>query len=136
MTPTPRLTLVVAAGGALGALLRHGVDLAVPDRADFPWTTLSINVVGAFFLALLPAIGHVRRSATWTVALGPGLLGGFTTLSAASEHGRALLADDRAGAAAGYVVGTLVACLVAVTIAGLLSARAEQDAVARAGGDE
>lgn len=136
MTPTPRLTLVVAAGGAAGALLRHGVDLAFPDHGDFAWTTLSINVVGAFFLALLPAIGHVRRSPTWAVALGPGLLGGFTTLSAASEHGRALLADDRFGAAAAYVVGTLVACLVAVTVARLISSRAEQDAVARTGGAE
>ncbi len=136
MTPTPRLTLAVAAGGAVGALLRHGVDVGVPDHAGFPWSTLAINVVGAFLLALLPAVARVRRSPTWTVALGPGLLGGFTTLSAASEQTRALLADDRLHAAAAYAVGTLVACLVAVTVAGLLSARDEQDAVARAGGDE
>ncbi|WP_323794107.1 CrcB family protein [Nocardioides sp.] len=136
MTPSPHLTLAVAAGGAVGALLRHGLEMWVPDGAGFPWTTLAINVVGAFLLALLPALARVRRSPAWTVALGPGVLGGFTTLSAASEQARALLADERLAAASAYALGTLVACLAAVLLAGLLSARVEQDVVARAGGDE
>ena len=139
MTLSLRLTLFVAAGGAAGGLLRHGVEVWAPvgpHAADFPWTTLAINVAGAFLLALLPAIGPIRRSPTWTVAIGPGLLGGFTTLSAASEQARMLLADERGGAAAAYAVGTLTACLVAVLLAGTLSARPEQDALALGGGDE
>ncbi|MAS55537.1 MAG: hypothetical protein CMJ44_13115 [Pimelobacter sp.] len=136
MTPPLRLTLAVAAGGAIGAVARHLLGEWVPDRAAFPWTTLTINVVGSFLLALLPAVAFVRRSPIWTAALGPGLLGGFTTLSAYAEQSRSLLADDRAGAAAAYLGGTLAACLVAVVLAGLLSPRTEQDAVAAAGGDE
>ena len=121
MTPSPRLTLAVAAGGAAGALLRHAVDMAdVADVADlgtaasggFPWPTLAVNVVGSFLLALLPAAAVVRRSPGWAAALGPGLLGGFTTLSAYAEDARRLLVDDRlAHAAVGaYVIKPNLIC--------------------------
>lgn len=136
MTSQLRLTAAVAVGGAAGAVARYGVGEWVPDRADFPWTTLTINVVGSFLLALLPAVAFVRRSPGWTAALGPGLLGGFTTLSAYAEQTRLLLGDDRAVAAGAYVVITLAACLAAVQVAGLCSRSADQDAVAAAGGDE
>ena len=42
-------------------------------------------------------------------------------MSTYAEQGRALLADGRAGLAAAYLLGTLAACLVAVTLAGRLS---------------
>ena len=105
--------LVVAAGGALGALLRLGVDTAAPDSL-FPWPTLGINVVGAFALGLLPALAVVRRSPRTALALGPGVLGGFTTVSAWAGQVRAL-ADDGHVALAGL-------CLVATLAAGLLAA--------------
>jgi fluoride exporter len=123
VTPTLRLTGAVAAGGAAGALARHGVDVLAPAGAAFPWPTLLVNVLGAFALALLPALAVVRRSPAWAAALGPGLLGGFTTMSTYAEQSRRLLADDRLGAAMAYVVGTLLACLVAVLLAQLLVRR-------------
>jgi CrcB protein len=70
------------------------------------------------------------------VALGPGVLGGYTTLSTYAEQGRALLADGRAGLAAAYLLGTLAACLVAVTIAGRLVPPAERRAFAAEEGNE
>ena len=73
--------LLVAVGGAVGALTRHGIDTAAPDSL-FPWPTLAINVVGAFLLGLLPVLAVVRHSRRVAVALGPGVLGGFTTVSA------------------------------------------------------
>ncbi len=135
MTPRLRLTLAVAAGGAAGAVLRHAVEVVLPDPSAFPWTTLAINVAGSFLLALLPTLLPVRRSPTWTVALGPGLLGGFTTLSAYAEQSRALLADERVVAAAAYVGGTLAACLLAVLLADLVSRHDDQDSPARGVGD-
>ncbi|CAN5472260.1 hypothetical protein BH09ACT12_BH09ACT12_17690 [soil metagenome] len=120
----------------MGAAVRYQLGSWVPDGSAFPWTTLAINVSGSFLLALLPALAFVRNSPEWTAALGPGLLGGFTTLSAYAEQSRALLADERLGAAAAYVVGTLAACLAAVLLAGLLSRRSQQDTVVRSGGDE
>ena len=115
--PPPRLLLAAAVGGSVGALLRYWLGELVPDGSGFPWTTFVINVVGSFLLALLPAIALVRRRREVAVALGPGLLGGFTTLSAYAEQGRGLLADGDAVLAATYLVGTLFACVAAVAVA-------------------
>ena len=57
------------------------------------------------------------------ILLGPGVLGGYTTFSATSEQGRALLADGRVGLALAYLLGSLAACLVAVNVVGLLAPR-------------
>ncbi|MFC7501213.1 fluoride efflux transporter FluC [Nocardioides sp. CPCC 206347] len=121
MSPSPRLLLAVAAGGAAGSLLRFGAGEMAADGAGFPWTTFAINVVGSTLLAGLLLLPLARRSAAWAAGLGPGVLGGFTTFSATSEQGRALLADGRTGLAATYLLGTLAACLVAVTVVGALA---------------
>lgn len=112
---------MVAAGGAVGAVLRWGAGEAVADGSGFPWTTFAINVVGCALLAGLELLPVVRRSQAWAAALGPGVLGGFTTFSATSEQGRALLADGRTALAAAYLVGTLAACLVAAVAVGRLA---------------
>ena len=109
--------LAVALGGALGAVLRWALGDAVPDGSGFPWTTFAINVSGSFLLALLPAFSVVRRREDLRAGLGPGLLGGYTTLSAYAEQGRAVLADGDGPVAAAYLFGTLAACLLAVALA-------------------
>jgi len=44
----------VAVGGGAGAVLRHLLSSAFPDRATgFPWTIFTVNVVGCL-LALPP----------------------------------------------------------------------------------
>ena len=135
--PAPRLLAAVAAGGALGALLRWALTDAFPTDTDaFPWTTFAINVAGAFTLALLPAIDAVRRHRALAVGLGPGVLGGFTTLSAASEQTRALLDAGRTGVAALYLLGTLAAALVAVAVADHWSTLLERREFEAEGGDE
>lgn len=121
--PVRALLLVVFLGGAVGGVLRWGAGQLVPDGAGWPLTTLAINVVGSFALALLPGVPAVRRSALLAAGLGPGLLGGFTTLSAATEQTRALLADGDQAVALLSLLGTLAACLAAVTLAGRLVGR-------------
>jgi CrcB protein len=122
--------LAVALGGAVGAMLRYGLTLAEPDDSGFPWTTFSINLVGAFLLALLPASERVRRHPLLPPLLGTGVLGGFTTMSTWSEQTRSLVSQGAVGTAAAYVVGTLAACLVGVAVADRFStepSRAEFD---------
>ena len=137
MTPAPRLVAAGAVGGALGALLRWWLGAVHPEPAGgFPWTTFGINVAGSFALGLLPAIAAVRRRQLLTVALGPGVLGGFTTLSSYAVQCRALLASGRVGLAAAYLLGTLVACLAAVALADHWSTPAERAELAAEGGDE
>ncbi len=112
------LVLAVAVGGATGGTLRWWLGDLVPDGDGFPWTTFAVNVSGSLALALLPALAAVRRQPLASAALGPGVLGGYTTLSTYAEQGRALLADGQAGPAAAYLLGTLAACLLAVSLAG------------------
>lgn len=137
MSPVgPRLLLAASAGGAAGALLRYLLGEVAPDDGGFPWTTFGINVAGSFLLALLPAVAVVRRHRSLAVALGPGVLGGFTTLSAYAEQGRALLAEGDSLLAGGYLAGTLAACLAAVALAARWSSPAARDEFAAEGGDE
>ncbi|MFN8193088.1 MAG: CrcB family protein [Nocardioidaceae bacterium] len=123
---TATLLVAVAAGGAVGAVLRWGLDELAPDGTGFPWTTFAINVSGSFLLALLPALPAVRRHAVVAVGLGPGVLGGYTTLSTYSEQTRALMAGGATVLAGTYLLGTLAACLVAVHLATVFSTPAEQ----------
>lgn len=139
MTRPPLTATHVAAaslGGALGAVLRWAVSEAIPHDGGFPWATFAVNVAGAFLLALLPAVAAVRRHPVLPVLLGPGVLGGFTTLSTFSEETRALVADGSAGTAAGYVLATLAVGAAAVTLAGNFSTPEARDEFADEEGDE
>ncbi|KAA1421517.1 CrcB family protein [Nocardioides humilatus] len=115
---SPRLLSAVAVGGAVGAVARYLLGELAPDGNGFPWTTFGVNVVGCTLLAGLGLLPVVRRSATWAAGLGPGVLGGFTTFSTASEQTRALLDAGDAALAGAYAFGTLAACLVAVNLVG------------------
>ena len=74
--------IAVGLGGALGALARFGLAVAIPFK-DWPIATLTGNIVGAFLLAVLTVLAtdrfplHRYRRAFW----GTGVLGGFTTFS-------------------------------------------------------
>ena len=134
--PLPRLLVAVAVGGALGALARWGITETFPSDADgFPWATFAINVTGSLVLALLPAVAVVRRSRLLAAGLGPGVLGGYTTLSAYSEQTRALLEHGQAITAGAYVIGTLAACLVVVAAADHWSTLQQRRAFDDEGGD-
>ena len=128
--------LAVALGGALGAVLRWALGDALPEASGFPWTTFAVNVAGSLVLAGLPMLASVRRRPTLAVGLGPGVLGGFTTLSAYAEETRLLLADGQDLTALAYLLGTLGVCLVAVAVMSRAYPRSAGDEFAAEGGDE
>lgn len=132
----PTLLAVVALGGAVGGLARHGVDVALPAGDGFPLGTFLINVVGAALLALLPSIPAVDRRPLLPPLIGTGVLGGFTTLSAFSEQTRALVDAGRTGTAATYVVASLAVALVAVLAVRGLATAAERTLFRTEGGEE
>jgi CrcB protein len=124
-----RLSLLaaVALGGAGGAGARWWLTSWFPTgEHGFPWPTFAINVSGSVLLALLAASAFVRRHPALPPALGTGVLGGFTTMSAYSEETRSLLATGRTGLAAAYLMGTLAACLLGVALADRFSSTAER----------
>jgi CrcB protein len=104
-----------AAGGALGAVVRWLLTEAFPVSAGhFPWTVFLVNVAGSALLAALPVLSAVRERAWLALFLGTGVLGGFTTMSAASADTFVLLDRGEVGLGAAYCLGTLAAALLAV----------------------
>jgi len=120
---------VVCLGGFLGTGARYGLNGWVAHRfgETFPWGTLTVNVIGSFvvggFFFLSGTDSPVVLSATTRQFLLAGILGGFTTFSSFSLQTLNLVKDGEIGAAAGNLVGSV--------IAGLLAAWAG-DALARA----
>jgi len=122
----PVALVAASAGGLVGALGRYGLTESMPVGAGFPWTVFWINVVGSAVLASLPALAVVRRTPWFGVFLGTGVLGGFTTMSAASEQTVGLLDRGEPLTALGYAGGTLLAALVAVWLVDLAVPREER----------
>lgn len=116
MKVAPRVLIAVAVGGAVGALLRFALTTWAPDGGGFPWTTFVINLTGSAALAGLAGVRLLRRSDPLAAGLGPGLLGGYTTMSAASEQTRSLLDSGDAALAAAYLVGSVLACVAGVAL--------------------
>ncbi len=110
--------LVVAVGGATGAVLRYLLSALIGAHHLFPWATLAINIAGSFAIGLLwGAFGLTEWFQQWgRMLLVIGLLGGFTTFSAFSLETLNLLQGGRLMAACGYVIASLVGCLCAVYI--------------------
>lgn len=75
---------VIAAGGAIGALLRYGLVGAVfrLTGSGFPWGTLTVNVLGSAVIGFLWAIAErTPLTPAWSAFLFIGVLGAFTTFS-------------------------------------------------------
>jgi CrcB protein len=89
--------LLIAAGGALGAVARYGVgQLAQPlGGASFPAGTLIVNLTGAFLLGFLGTylVERTTVSPEMRIALTVGVLGAYTTFSTFSVETLALLND-------------------------------------------
>lgn len=109
------LTLWVGIGGAVGSIARYQLGRVAAARAPgFPWGTLFINVLGSLLLAVLMALvlrGRVSDSVR--IALGTGLLGGFTTYSSFNYETLALVQQGAYARAAIYVLATVVGCFAA-----------------------
>ncbi len=103
--------LLVACGGAIGAVLRYfsGVAAVVLFGAGFPVGTLFVNVSGSLAMGCLAAM-LLERTADPRISafLLTGLLGGFTTFSAFSLETVGLIRDARLVAAFSYVAASVV----------------------------
>lgn len=121
--------LAVAAGGALGALMRAAVGLWLQASGGrWPLASLSVNVLGCFGAGLLLVLLLERgpSDSLWRAFLMVGFLGAFTTFSAFSVEILQLHATAGARAAALHMAlnlfGSVLACVAGVGLARLLSA--------------
>lgn len=101
--------LAVFIGGIVGTGLRLELDALIPHSdTQFPLSTLIINVVGSFVLAVLVSRLWPVARAWLRAGLGPGLLGGFTTFSAVMVSMVTLAAGSDVIMALVYAALTLV----------------------------
>ena len=102
--------MFVALGGALGASLRYGVALLGAYFGTSSHTvTFLINILGSFLLGFLTAMAPPGSLFMFAAI---GVCGSFTTFSTYSVHSVTLLQEGRYGAAAVYIVGTVILCLI------------------------
>ena len=127
----PLSSVLVMVGGGIGAWLRYATGRAWiaaigPIAAsNFPWATLTANVVGSLAMGLLAGwLAHFGpipgpwSGEHWRLLLGVGVLGGYTTFSSfALEFG--LFVERGALAQAALYVGVSLAAGFAALFAGL-----------------
>ena len=120
--------LIVAAGGALGAVARYGVGVwavRLFPVSTWPWGTLAVNVFGGLLMGLLTGWLAFRgglNSESIRLFAAVGVLGGFTTFSAFSLE-TALMIERRQFAMAGGYAALSVVLSVAALFLGLMVAR-------------
>ena len=114
--------LWVAVGSGLGGAAR----LLCSDVAarlvgmEFPWGTLTVNVVGSLLIGVVAGLvqssGRFEVGANVQQFLMVGVLGGYTTFSAFSLQTLALVRDGHVGKAGVYVGSSILLCLIAVAV--------------------
>lgn len=116
----------VAAGGALGALLRYWTAAWVYARAGagFPYGTLVVNVAGSLLMGFAFVLLNERLALgpEWRALLMVGVLGAFTTFSTFSMDTLNLLLDAEYAKAVMNVLLSVVLCVAAAGL-GLLLGR-------------
>ncbi|ALG28658.1 chromosome condensation protein CrcB [Glutamicibacter halophytocola] len=124
MGTTPVLFALVAFCGGLGAVLRYGLDSFISAKfgALLPWGTITINVSGSFALGFLTGwLANTQLNEAWLLAMGTGVLGGYTTFSTASFDTLRLLRAGRPWSSLANALGTLLAAVLAAWGGYLLS---------------
>lgn len=102
----------VFVGGALGALARWGLALALAVQPDqFPLATFLVNVTGAFGLGAAAILLTERRppSRHLRPLIGIGFFGAYTTFSIMAVEGVRLVDAGRIPMALAYWIATLLA---------------------------
>lgn len=118
--------VLIALGGALGALSRYALGYAVQWYWGGPWPlgTLLINLLGSALIGV--AFVLIERShwhTEWRLVLMVGFLGAFTTFSTFALESVQLLQAGHTLQALAYMLASAVGCVLAAA-AGLGAARA------------
>ncbi len=110
--------IVIAAGGAVGALMRYGMSNAVYSLLgrSFPYGTLAVNVLGSLLMGFLFVL-LIERSTLdvlWRGAILIGGLGAFTTFSTFSIETLNLIEEGEVTLALLNMFLSVFLCIIAV----------------------
>jgi CrcB protein len=114
--------VVIGVGGVFGALSRAGISelfgsasIELGDQsANFPWATLTVNVIGALLIGVLAVALATDGDSYRRPFLITGFLGGFTTFSALALEAADLIDHNMWPTAVLYLAVTVGAGLIAV----------------------
>ncbi len=125
--------LLIALGGALGSVARHGLAnfITVHTDSPFPWGTFWVNVSGCLAIGFFATIGGPNARSFASSNEGrlffmTGLCGGFTTFSAFSLQTLNLLRAGDWPRAVAYIVASVVICLVSVWLGNTIAVHFNQ----------
>jgi CrcB protein len=100
--------LLIAIGGALGAVLRYSMVIGMDSflTIKFPYGTLLVNILGSFIIgSIYAAFAQNTALETWVKPLLIiGILGGFTTFSSYSFELFTLIKENEIIKAISYMV--------------------------------
>ena len=121
------LWIAIAMGGALGALGRYALSGWASETfsRNLPVGTLLVNVLGSFAMGLCFVL-IVEKGIlpyTWRPFVMTGFLGAFTTFSTYSLDALSLWQSGNVSLAIGYVLVSVVSCLLAIWLAVTLAQR-------------
>jgi CrcB protein len=108
--------LFVAAGGAVGAMARFGLNVALQRDVEYPWGTLLANLLGCLVMGIL---AQLIASTSWfndagiipdqyRLLFAIGFCGSFTTLSSMVLELNTMLQKNEIFYSFSYLVGTLI----------------------------
>ena len=108
--------VVVGAGGALGAMARYALNVALQRGVSFPWGTLSANLLGCLIMGVQ---AQLIASSDWfnnagiipdhyRLTFAVGFCGSFTTLSALVMEFHTMLQRNEIFASFLYLMASVV----------------------------
>ncbi len=113
-------TLLVMAGGAIGAALRYhyGQLSGRLFGMGWPWGTLGVNVIGGLAMGLLAGWLAMRAQGGESIRLfvAVGILGGFTTFSSFSLETVQMIQRGQWFSASLYALASVVASVGALAL--------------------
>ena len=112
------LIIAVAVGGAIGAVGRYLVSGIVIQQmgTQFPWSTLTVNIVGSLLMGILAETMKLTWSPTPEIKamLTVGILGAFTTFSAFSLDVVGLFERGEFVSLVSYILLSFISCVFAL----------------------
>jgi CrcB protein len=120
--------ILVAAGSALGGILRFWLSGFIADRFGqvFPWGTVIVNITGCLAIGFFNSISSTESrffiSPSARIFWMIGICGGYTTFSSFSLQNLNLLQDGERFLAGANIVLSVTLCLISVWLGHLLAA--------------
>lgn len=103
--------LLITLGGALGAIARFEVANLFKKKSSFPFSTLTINLVGSGLLGMV--FSYFLETSSFYTFFAVGFLGAFTTFSTFSVESMKLLQQRQWLTLFLYLFSTLIGSILA-----------------------